>query len=183
MKEAASVSERAAVGAKAEDHEGVMWRAHAKVEKYVEGAVPGRHLPYEVAEAEGNLLMTAGALRIWKMLRDDAVTAFNNTNSRLGVGDSTTAAAVGQTDLQAASNKLRKGMDSGWPKVGVADGLLDAEMQFKATFGTTEANFAWDEWGTFDAASGGLMLNRKVQAFGTKASGTTWVLTVTLSLA
>ena len=35
----------------------------------------------------------------------------------------------------------------------------------------------------FNGSSGGRMLNRKVEALGTKASGTTWALTVTLSIA
>ena len=42
-------------------------------------------------------------------------------------------------------------------------------------------NFAWAEWGVFNAASGGTMMNRKVDANGTKASGQTWQFTVTMT--
>jgi hypothetical protein len=182
-KDSGKIEERAGVSVEVEGHEPVTWRARARLEKYAEGVDPAEGKPYEVLEMEGNLLMTAGVLRIWQKLRGDAGNAFNNTNSRLGVGDSATAEAAGQTDLQAATNKLRKGMETGWPKVGTADGLAgDDDMEFKSSFGTAEANFVWAEWGIFDSASAGLMLNRKVQALGTKATGT-WVLTVTISLA
>lgn len=104
-----------------------------------------------------------------------AVTAFNNANAHIGVGDSTTAFAAGQTDLQAASNKLRKAMDATYPSGG------SNVITFRSTFGTSEANFAWDEWGVFNAASSGTMLNRKVEALGTKTNTQTWQFTVTLT--
>ena len=105
-----------------------------------------------------------------------AVTAFNNANAHLGVGDSSTAHAAGQTDLQAATNKLRKAMDATYPS-GAANVIT-----FRSTFGTGDANWAWNEWGTFNASSGGTMLNRKVESLGTKTSAQTWQFTVTLTV-
>lgn len=105
-----------------------------------------------------------------------AVTAFNNANSYIGVGDSSTAFAAGQTDLSAASNKLRKAMDATYPQ-GATNVLT-----FRSTFGTSEANFAWNEWGIFNASSGGTMLSRKVESLGTKTSAQTWQFTVTLTV-
>jgi hypothetical protein len=104
-------------------------------------------------------------------------TPYSNANANLGVGDSSTAAAVGQTDLQAASNKLRKAMDATYPTVsnGVAT--------FRATFATSDANFAWQEWAVFNASSTGRMLNRAVSSLGTKTSAQSWQLTVTITLA
>lgn len=93
----------------------------------------------------------------------------------LGVGDSSTAHSPSQTDLQG-TNKLRKAVDSGSPS---RSGNV---ITWQATFGTSEANFAWNEAGVFNAASGGQMLCRKVQALGTKTSGTVWVLTYQLTL-
>lgn len=104
-----------------------------------------------------------------------AVTAFNNANAHIGVGDSTTAFAAGQTDLQAASNKLRKAMDATYPSGG------SNVIVFRSTFSTAEANFAWQEWGVFNASSAGTMLNRKVEALGTKTNTQTWQFTVTLT--
>jgi len=100
---------------------------------------------------------------------------FDATNSYLAIGDSTTAFAVTQTDLVAVTNKLRKGMDATYPQ-RTANALV-----FKATFATGEANFAWNEWGIANAASGGTMLNRVVVNLGSKNSGT-WSLTVTLTV-
>ena len=93
------------------------------------------------------------------------------------MGDSTTAAAVGQTDLQAATNKLRKAMDAGFPWV------WEGTVTWQATFGTSDANWAWQEWGVFNAAAAGTMLNRKVTSLGTKTSAATWQLTVTVTIA
>lgn len=104
-----------------------------------------------------------------------AVTAFNNANSYLGVGDSATAHAVGQTDLVAASNKLRKAMDATYPQ-GAANVIT-----FRSTFATGDANWAWNEWATFNASSGGTMLNRKVESLGTKTNTQTWQFTTTLT--
>ena len=104
-----------------------------------------------------------------------AVTPFNNANSYIGVGDSTTAHAAGQTDLVAATNKLRKAMDATYPS-GAANVIT-----FRSTFGTGDANFAWQEWGVFNAAAAGTMLNRKVESLGTKTNTQTWQFTVTLT--
>lgn len=103
-------------------------------------------------------------------------TPFNATNARIGVGNGTTAFAVGQTDLQGAS-KLRKGMDSGYPTITAP------KVTFKSTFAQSEANFAWNEWGIFNAATGGVMLNRVVESNGTKQSNQTWVLEVEITFA
>lgn len=106
----------------------------------------------------------------------EAITAFNNANARIGVGDSSVAFAAAQTDLQAASNKFRRAMEATYP-------LRAANViTFRALFGTSEANFAWNEWGVFNAASAGSMLNRKVEALGTKTSAQGWQLTVELTL-
>lgn len=100
-------------------------------------------------------------------------TKFNAANAHLGVGDSSTAFDVSQTDLQAASNKLRKAMDATYPS---RSGNV---VTYRATFGTSEANYAWNEVGVFNAVSGGQMLSRLVSALGTKTSSASWQLTLT----
>jgi len=108
-------------------------------------------------------------------LTGDETTLFNNTNARIGVGDGTTAFAVTQTDLQG-TNKFRKGMDSGYPQRSAN------VLTFQATYGGTEANFAWQEWGVFNSASSGTMLCRLVEYNGTKLSGQTWVFQVQITV-
>lgn len=100
-------------------------------------------------------------------------TKFNNANCYLGVGDSTTAFAATQTDLQAATNKLRKAMDASYPQRAAN------VVTYKATFATGDANFAWQEVGTFNAAAAGQMMSRNVTSLGTKTSAASWVLTHT----
>jgi len=55
-------------------------------------------------------------------------------------------------------------------------------LTFRALFATDEANFTWAEWGVFNAVAAGTMMNRKVEALGTKTSAQSWQLTVTNTL-
>ncbi len=101
---------------------------------------------------------------------------FSNSTARIGVGDSTAAFSASQIDLQASSNKVRKAMDSSFPTT------VGNVLTFQATFGTSEANFAWEEWGIFNAATGPTMLNRKVESLGTKTSAQSWQITCVLTV-
>ena len=109
---------------------------------------------------------------------DQALTTFNNANAALGVGDSSTAFAATQTDLQAASNKLRKGMESTYPQ---RSGNV---LTFRASFADGEAEFAWNEVGVFNSpdAATGTMLSRSVSSLGTKGADSVWEITHTLTL-
>lgn len=148
------------------------WHPHYKVEKYNDGNTDRE--PDEVIEWDGNLMMNAGINVMLDLLIGAAGTDFDNTNGYLGVGNSSTAAAATQTDLQGAST-ARVILD--------ALATINAEtLTFVATFGSAAGNFAWEEVGIFNAASGGTMLTRSVSSLGTKASGATWVLTITLTI-
>lgn len=103
-------------------------------------------------------------------------TAFDNANAYIGVGDSSTVFSAADTDLQAATNKFRKAMDATYPS-GAANVIT-----FRSTFATGDANFAWNEWGVFNAAAAGTLLNRKVESLGTKTSAQSWQFTVTLTI-
>jgi hypothetical protein len=134
-----------------------------------------RATPYEVLEGD-NLLLTAGAQAMFNRLANlGSVTAFDATNGRLCVGSSAAAATVGQTDLLGGS-KTRKLFDA-------APVISGNTFTCVATFTTGDANHAWEEVGIANAASGGVLLDRAVQSFGTKTSSVQWVLTGTLTLA
>jgi hypothetical protein len=106
-----------------------------------------------------------------------AVTAFTSANAYIGVGSGTTAFAATQSVLVTPLTSARKAMDVGYPAVNAN------ELTFRSTFGTTDAEGAWQEWGVFNASAGGTMLNRKVESLGTKPSATqTWQFTVTITL-
>jgi hypothetical protein len=130
--------------------------------------------PNETVTFEGNVLTNAGITALLTLLIGGGGTPFNSSNCHLGVGNSSTAENPSQTDLQGSS-KERKIVDS-------APSRTAQTLTFVSTFGPTNANFSWNEFGIFNAASGGTMLSRKVSSLGTKASGSTWVLTVTLTI-
>lgn len=121
-------------------------------------------------------LTNAGRDLIAAALVGDAYTAFDAANAHIGVGDSAVAFDAAHTDLQALTNKLRKAMEAPYPTR-----VVNA-LNFRSLFATTDANFAWNEWGVFNAASAGDMLNRKVEALGTKTAAQSWQLTVTLTV-
>lgn len=123
-------------------------------------------------------ITNAGAiLAASAIVGDGGITVLNNANAYLGVGDSTTAFSAAHTDLQAASNKLRVGMDATYPQ------RSSNVLTLRSTFTTGQANYAWDEWGVFNASSGSTMFSRKVEALGTKTSAQSWVLTATITVA
>ncbi len=107
-----------------------------------------------------------------------AVTEFDNANAHLGVGDSNTAFAKNQTDLQAGANKFRRPMEASFPDVPSAVNIIS----FRSLFGTSEANFAWEEWGIFNGLAANTMLSRKVESLGTKTAAQSFQLTVTITV-
>lgn len=131
--------------------------------------------PYGVIRGEGNCLLNSGIDEMWDLICGDSANHFNSEGAQIGVGDSNTAANAAQTDLQAATNKTYKGMDSGYPT------STAQKATFKASFGASEANYAWNEWVVKQSASG-KCLNRKVESLGTKTGGT-WTLQVDITLA
>ena len=122
-------------------------------------------------------ITNAGAILAAQCLMNDSATFLNSSNAHLGVGDSSTAFAASQTDLQAASNKLRKGMEASYPT------RSSGALTLRSLFGTSEANFAWNEWGSFNASTSGVMFTRKVESLGTKTNTQSWQLTATITLA
>lgn len=109
--------------------------------------------PIEVVSFH-NLLTNAGGALLEDLLIGAGGTTFANANAYIGVGDSTTAVSAAHTDLQAASNKLRKAMNSTFPS------RSSQTLTFKADFATTDANWQWNEMGVFNASSVGTMLCR-----------------------
>lgn len=179
------------------NHEFVKFMAHATVEKRTDaydrrfGALladgvaeaearaiaKAEIAPFEIVEGDYNAMVDSGIINILNALIGVGITAFSNANARLGVGDSATAWNTTHTDLQAASNKLRNTMNATYPL-----GTGTKTITFQSDFTTGQANWVWNEWGIFNAASGATsMLSRKVENLGTKASGT-WTLTVTFTV-
>jgi hypothetical protein len=157
------------------------WNVLARVEKYESDEALARgDAPYEVVEAKDNLLLNNGIARLLDLLIGAGGQAYTNANSRIGVGNSNTAAAASQTDLAGAS-KYFMTMDATFPSRSAQT------VTWKATFASGVAQFAWEEWGIDVGTTAGTtvvvpLLNRKVQSFGTKGA-TAWVFTVTITIA
>ena len=161
----------------------IMIRRRWRIEKYIGDFkeakdFPKNLKPYEAVEFEGNLLLNEGIDELWALVCGTGAVKFDNTNANMGVGDSATAADATQTGLQAATNKLYKAMDASYPTYGASQ-----KATWRSTFGSADANFVWNEITVCNtAADTGKNLNRKVQAMGTKASGSTWVATLEVTL-
>lgn len=187
--------ESAVLGAHSMGHQGLSWKCDWEVEKKWIGDDPltGRRAGHVERERfAGNLLLNGGASVMWVRLKTRnpstsstgaATQAYSTGNARIGVGNSTATAAVTQTDLQGASKKYNS-MSAGYPSH--TDGTSSSgarQIQFRALYTTAQANFAWNEWGIFNSTGANKrMLNRKVQALGTKTSAAQWTFTATLSL-
>ncbi len=162
------------------------WLCYFKLSKYHEDIEPyhGREdefhklfEPYDIIEGEGNCLLNAGIDEMWDLITgavSGADRIYDNSHAQIGVGDSNTAADATQTDLQAATNKTYKGMESSYPTSS------SQKVTFKSSFGSSDANYVWEEWVVKQSTSS-ICLNRKVDSLGTKSSGT-WTLEVTITL-
>lgn len=146
------------------------------IEKYASDAHRTMGIPFEVAHVPGNVMLNEGINEIWALVSGGSATAYNNANSRCGVGDSSTAESAAHTDLQASTNKLYVGQNATYPQIG------SQQIVFKCDFTSGQANFAWNEFTVDNGASALKNLNRKVSAQGTKSSGQTWTLTLTITL-
>lgn len=109
-----------------------------------------------------NLITTAGKGGYLDRLAGlGGVAAFTS----LGVGNSSTAAAVEQNQLLGAST-LIKAADATFPS---RSGTV---LTIKSTFSTAEANFVWNEAGYFNGTANGtsIMFNRVIIGPFTKTS-------------
>jgi len=130
-------------------------------------------------------LTEAGRDFIAGALIGTATPLFDNTNAFIGVGDDNGAYVATQTQLEAernATSSLRKAMDGSYPIQDPEADSSNNKIRFRATFGSADANFHWEEWGIFNHGVTGSMLNRIVDDQGTKASGATWIFEVDLEI-
>jgi hypothetical protein len=149
--------------------------------------------PYSVTiDRDCNLVVQAGWVALLGGVAGTTMSPkFGAANARIGVGTSSTAAAFANTtltgDTGAGSTTSYFKLCSGAP--AIATGSSPPTLTFTAVFGTAQANFAWNEFGsdagTADSVSntttGGTFFNRGVSAQGTKAAGQTWTATETIS--
>jgi len=126
---------------------------------------------------ERNCLLNEGINEFFTLVCSASGTKFDNTNAQTGVGDSTVAEAVTQTDLQAATNKAYVGMMAGFPTYGT-----DQKAIWKSSYDENTANYAWEEFIVRNGATALKCLNRKVSSQGSKAVNQVWELSIQITL-
>ncbi len=144
--------------------------------------------PYEQVVSACNLITTAGWQRSLNLIYGIQTTgAYGSATCRIGVGTGTTSAAVGNTDLAAATGPTGRFFQLATGNATFSAGTGTQRASITATFATGDANFAWQEWcidqGTVGSGTGAavaVMLNRAVSSQGTKTSGQTWTATAAL---
>ena len=161
--------------------EHVAWEVHWRVEKFLsktfDEVLATGEQPYEVCSDVQNIILDTGANEMLKLIGGvSGATAFSAANAKIYVGSDSTAEAASQTGVIAVTNKAFAGMDGGYPSVS------GRTIVFRASFGDSTANFAWNEAAiTNGSGAGAIAMNRKVSALGTKTTGT-WTLQLTISL-
>ena len=100
-----------------------------------------------------NLIVTVGKDAILRYISN--ITGGGYADD-IGVGDSTTAAAVGQTDLQGTAV---------WKTIVTADRVfLTPTLYLSVEFGYSEANFTWNEMGLRDSQGTPVLWARQIDA-------------------
>ena len=192
------------------DHDGINWKAYAKVAKYSpeqvawatarRGYEPSgdelRTLFAEpedgYAEAFGNILVTVGLALITNLLIGGTTAgSIKNAQAICGVGATSTAANIADTALGSdGASAYYQQADSTYPS------RSNGVMSSQCTYASGNANFAWAEWcwasctsGSITAgatlasvATGVVMWNHKIQSLGTKSSGASWVFSSSITL-
>ncbi len=160
------------------------WGVVATVEKWNVASDRAKGLPPDdTVSVEDNLLLNGGIQNLLDLLCNIGSVTDYGTGSYIGVGTSTTTASASQTGLQAGTSaRDYQGMQATFPS------RSGQTMTWKSVWGSADGNFAWEEWSIRSASSGtggedtGTALNRKVASLGTKASGSEWTLTVTITV-
>lgn len=138
---------------------------YIELKNEVTGEVETRHIP--------NLVMDLGkAFIAQSMMKTTTDSPARMTH--MGIGDSSTAAAANQTDLIAATNKVRVALTS---QTSATQTVANDSVSYVATFPAGTGTFTVTEAGIFNASSAGTMLCRTV--FGAITKGASDSLTIT----
>ena len=150
--------------------ESVVW----KIDKF--DSKTGEKIGHQ--EFLGNCLANEGIEEWFKLIATTGAIQFDNTNANLIVGTGSGAATASDTEATFTAG-VAKGMEATYPQVSAT---ASHKCTWKASFGSTDANQAWNEFGLMNANTGGKLANRKVSAQGTKTSGQTWELSLEITL-
>jgi hypothetical protein len=124
-----------------------------------------------------SLLVTTGSSGI----AQDTRPAYNSSGAYMVVGVSTCAEDTASTWLFGASSGAMHAMDATFPTIATN------VLTFKATYTTSQACYAWNEWMLTNGTASGQSqdpLNRKLESpsLGTKTCSQSWAFTATLTI-
>jgi len=128
---------------------------------------------------QGNVALNEGLQQLIDIIiaADNEATKkrWGSTNAYIGVGNSNQAEVPGDTGLIGAS-KAYMPMDGTFPS------RAGQVASWRSTFGSGDANFAWEEYTVInESTDAGQNLNRKTASKGTKVAGETWTMTVNIT--
>lgn len=149
--------------------------------------------PYsETRHDNANLITNAGWAALLGGVAGATIgTKFSNAAGRIGVGTGTGPAQSSDTHLSGDTGS--GSTTSYYQLVSAAPTIVTssapATLTFQATYGTTVANFAWNEFGidNYSASSvttvgtTSVFFNHGISTQGTKVSGQVWQMTVTIN--
>jgi len=157
--------------------ENLNWSPRWRIDKYKDQNDYDNGIINETLEFPGNLLLNEGINAILHLLiGDGTITPYNNLNAQIGVGDSTVAEVATQTGLQAVTNQLYVPLNTGYPSISAQT------VNFAGTFGSSQANWAWNEVTIENSLAAGLNLNRKVFNGGVKTTPAIWSITLSITI-
>jgi hypothetical protein len=135
---------------------------------------PRHYLGYSVYK--GNVMLNTGINSIfWPLVIGSGGTALSQANTFIGVGTSS-ASSGDATQTGLLANPVFAAVTS-------LSGPTAQVVSWVASFGSLIANQAWNEICVANANTNasGTVLNRLVQAMGTKASPAVWVVTLNIT--
>ena len=116
-----------------------------------------------------NLMLNEGIDEAFDLLTEtNAADYYTNTLARMGVGNDATAASATNTGLLGGSTAFAA-MEGGFPNLATAQ-----RVDFKGSFASGLAEFAWEEFSVDNGVTPNANLQRLVSSKGTKSSGETW---------
>ena len=134
----------------------------------------GSSFTSELAAGDKIQLDADGSLMTIASVETNTSLTLSNLYSDTGGAGAASEISPTETDL-AGGSKTYKGMESGFPT------STAQKATFKSSFGSSDANYVWNEWVVKQSTSA-KCVNRKVSSMGTKASGSTWTLEITIML-
>lgn len=162
----------------------IAWGATFTVSKYCCCCTPamirsGQVRPYAVEIDESNHPTFSGLSAMWEaFIGGDPGDPFDNANTYIAVGNDARATDQTMTDLMGTS--VRRPMEVSYPQHTDGTAVESDTINFLALFEDGAAEFSWYEVGIANAASGGLLLNRRPTNYGVKPAGQVWTMGIVL---